>query len=932
MFYKTVLMKKVYIIVLILIVNISFAHDFTELYLKFIITPELDMNYVNEIATIYKIDGDTAYAVVDEPGFYAFKKLEHTFKVLPDPAFAQKAIVMATTVAEMSSWDRYPTHDVYTQMMRDFATNYPNICSLDTIGFSVDGREILAVKISDNVDVDEDEPEFFYTGQMHGDEIVAYIIFLRYADYLLSNYGTDATVTNLVDNIEIYINPLSNPDGSYAGGDNTISGAVRTNANNVDLNRNYPNPTHGDHPDGAVWQPETVMMMDYADDRNFVMSANSHSGIELVNYPWDTWTTVENAHADNDWWFMVSTIYADAVHAIEPSYLTDENNGVTQGKDWYAAYGSRQDYMNYFQNCREVTLELSSSKALSSDLLPEYWNYNKNALSEYMQETLYGVRGIVTDACTGNPIIAKVEIIAHDHDGSFVYSSLPIGNYHRPLLAGTYDFLFTAPNYDSLTVNNVTATDGATNVINVQLLNSVSSVDFAADNQTSCLGVINFSTNTAGFSSFHWEFGDGTTSVESNPTHVYYQEGIYTVKLIFEICGVESVLEKVDFINIDLNNAPIVSDTSTCNGAMSFILNATPSNGGDITWFDDLYSQIATGEQYTTPVLTTTTQYYVQEGNSVLSENVGKLDNTESGGYFNGDRYLIFDAYQDFTLKSVKVYADSYGVRNFAIKDDDGTLIHQSNIAVDAGEHRVDLNFNIPAGTDYQLKIESNNPDLYRNNDGVNFPYEIANVVSIKGTDVGLNYYYYFYDWEIEYASACVSNMASVNAIIDENPIASFSFDTNMNHVDFTNTSQNGTTYNWNFGDGNSSTELNPSYTYDDAGIYYVDLQVTNECGSETYTDTVVIVVLDNISDVYSDQISIFPNPAKSVIKIESLSLRIKSVYLFDFSGKLISTNSNVSDNITKLDISYLNEGIYFVKIISDDGLVIIKKFVKIDN
>jgi len=924
-------MKKIFVLLLITFASIVNAHDFTELYIKFIITPDLDMKYVNEIATIYKIDGDTAYAIVDEKGFYAFKKLEHKFKTLPDPSFATRALTMATTVSDMYSWNKYPTHEVYVQMMQNFATNYPNICRLDTLGFSVEGRPVLYVKISDNVDTDEDEPEFLYTGQMHGDELVTYIMFLRLADYILSNYNTDTNIANLVNNMEIYINPLSNPDGTYAGGNNTVSGAVRVNANNVDLNRNYPNPTHGNHPDGAAWQKETIMMMDFATNKDFVMSANSHSGAELVNYPWDTWSTSENAHPDNTWWFNVSTNYANSVHAVEPNYLTGMNNGVTQGKDWYEAYGSRQDYMNYYQNIREVTLELSSVKGLDAADLPAYWDYNKDAMLGYMKETLFGIRGIITDACTGNPIKAKVEIVEHDHDGSEVYSSLPIGNYHRPILTGIYDLTFSATNYETLTIANINANIDSITVVNVQLNPSATTVDFTADNQTSCSGIINFSTNITGFSNFYWNFGDGTTSTEQNPSHLYPTEGNYTVSLIFEMCGNIDSLVKTDFINIDLNTAPNVADVSTCDGASSFVLEATPANNGNIIWYNSSFDSLTTGNSYTTPVLSNTTSYYVQEIGSIITENVGKLDSSDGGGFFNNDRYLIFDAYQDFTLKSVLLYSNSYGVRNIAVKNNNGTLIHQGNYAIDIGEHRIDLNYFIPAGTDYQLKIESTNPDLYRSNNGVSFPYNINGVVSIKQSDAGMDYYYYFYDWEIEYASECVSNMEEVNVIIDENPVAHFNFDTNANHVQFINTGINATDYSWDFGDEQTSTEENPYYTYAEEGTYIVTLSVLNACGTDIFTDTVVIVSTDNIEKISDNSFYIYPNPATSFVEILSTKFSILKIELMDISGKQVDVLDNIYENKVNIDISELQNGIYFIKISTLKNRVIIKKFIKED-
>ncbi len=99
-------------------------------------------------------------------------------------------------------------------------------------------------------------------------------IALRLIDYLLNNYTSDAQVTEMVNNLDIYINPNANPDGTYAGGNGSVGGATRYNANGIDLNRNYPDPEDGDHPDGNAWQIETIHFMQFAEDYNFVLSSN----------------------------------------------------------------------------------------------------------------------------------------------------------------------------------------------------------------------------------------------------------------------------------------------------------------------------------------------------------------------------------------------------------------------------------------------------------------------------------------------------------------------------------------------------------------------------------------------------------------------------------------------------------------------------------
>jgi predicted deacylase len=163
------------------------------------------------------------------------------------------------------------------------------------------------------------EPRFMYTSTMHGDETTGFILSLRLIHYLLNNYGTVDAITYLLDNTEIWICPNENPDGTYRYDNSTLNGATRSNLNGFDLNRNYPNPVS--NPGNT--QPETQAMMNFVDTMNFTMSANMHGGIELVNFPFDSWTSTNpaNRHADHNWWYFVSREYADSAQYYSPSGL-----------------------------------------------------------------------------------------------------------------------------------------------------------------------------------------------------------------------------------------------------------------------------------------------------------------------------------------------------------------------------------------------------------------------------------------------------------------------------------------------------------------------------------------------------------------------------------------------------------------------------------
>ncbi len=371
--------KKFLLLVLIFIISLQILYaekskatsNAKEIYFRFNISEKSELNKLTKVVSIDYVKHNRVKAYATPQQLKKLKNLGYKVTILPPPGKLIKPR-MAKSLAELRDWDYYPTYDQYVQMMWDFEADYPELCEIENIGQSVEGRDILFVKISDNVDVQENEPEFMFTATMHGDELAGYVLMLRLIDYLLSNYESNPEVTNLVNNIEIWINPLANPDGTYHGGNNSVWEAQRFNANYVDLNRNFPDPEDGPHPDGNEWQPETIAMMDLAEEHTYVHSANFHGGAEVINYPWDTWN---NLPADDEWYIDISKAYADTVFANSTgSYFTGiSNTGYIRGYVWYSINGGRQDYMNYFQACREVTIELSNVKMLPENELQAHW-------------------------------------------------------------------------------------------------------------------------------------------------------------------------------------------------------------------------------------------------------------------------------------------------------------------------------------------------------------------------------------------------------------------------------------------------------------------------------------------------------------------------------------------------------------------------------
>lgn len=379
---------------------------------------------------------------------------------------------MAENLSEALTFTKYPTWEQYDSMMHYFASNYPDICRVDTFGYSKEGRLLLAVKISDHVQSREDEPAFLYTSTMHGDELVGYVLTLRLISFILESYGQNIEVDRLVDDLEIWINPLSNPDYTYYSGNSTVANSTRPYNDALNLNRNFPDPSSGDKNDTTGIIKENQAMMLFMMKHQFNLSANIHSGEEVVNYPWDF---TYNLHPDDDWYRFISREYADVARDVNPEYMNNFIDGITNGAKWYVIYGGRQDYVNYYLHGREVTLELSMTKKLPSEYLDSYWNYNKWSLLNYMAQARYGIHGNVRNSSTGSPVGAEIRVInhidstLHDDSTSWVISDPFSGNFYRYLKEGVYDLVVSAEEFFTDTIYEVEVRDYFKTEVNIEL-------------------------------------------------------------------------------------------------------------------------------------------------------------------------------------------------------------------------------------------------------------------------------------------------------------------------------------------------------------------------------------------------------------------------------------------------------------------------------
>jgi len=383
------------------------------------------------------------------------------------------------------------------EILQQVHNRCPYITRLYTLSEpSVNGIPLYVLEITDHPGKHETgEPEMKYIANMHGNEVLGRELLLHLADNLCSEYlAGNEDIRRLVNNTRIHLMPSMNPDGwktsTDAGGQDYLLG--RTNANNVDLNRDFPNLDriaysneqndleHNHHLLESVKfldhkiQPETESVMKFIMEYPFVISANMHGGDLVANYPYDESRSANptqySVSPDDTTFRHIALNYAgNHPEMSDPNRPGCENRknpfakqgGITNGAAWYSVAGGLQDFNYLSSNDFEITLELGCDKYPPASQLESEWNKNKKALIEFMWLAHMGVKGLVSDVETGKGIpnaLIQVKNITRVSKGSRMnvdinhdITSVHDGDYWRLLTPGEYEVTVSAPGYLSET-------------------------------------------------------------------------------------------------------------------------------------------------------------------------------------------------------------------------------------------------------------------------------------------------------------------------------------------------------------------------------------------------------------------------------------------------------------------------------------------------
>lgn len=322
---------------------------------------------------------------------------------------------------------------------------YPGITKLETLGFSYGNRVILVMKVTDNPLIEEAEPEIRLVGTHHGNEKISTEVTLSFLKYLTENYSSNTQVSDLVDNREIWIIPILNPDGHVANN--------RTNGAGVDINRDYGYMWSGEGSSPGPWsQPEPRAIQKHSQNNNISLEYEYHSAASYVNYVWDH---MPIDPPDSGYIIQISQEYADSTYGSSTTRLYKIN-----GYDWYYVRGSAQDAVFGIWGAIATTIE--TQYPTTQVKVDSICVANRRALMSMITRVGWGISGIVRDSITQTPLFAMIKFTNPKRWS--VYTDKQLGDFHKMTGPGDYTFMAQANGYLPKTFSVTVPTNGVVNV------------------------------------------------------------------------------------------------------------------------------------------------------------------------------------------------------------------------------------------------------------------------------------------------------------------------------------------------------------------------------------------------------------------------------------------------------------------------------------
>lgn len=413
----------------------------------------------------------------------------------------------------------------------------------------------------------------------------------------------------------------------------------------------------------------------------------------------------------------------------------------------------------------------------------------------------------------------------------------------------------------SVSITDGQVTNGSFSIQNIVVITPVA--NFSTTNQGG--GAIEFTDNSSNDpTSWIWDFGDGNTSTQQNPTHTYASAGTYTVCLTVS----NSVGSNTSCMTVPVSFAPVANFTSMDLG------------GGTINFTDNSINN------------PTSWVWDFGDGNTSTLQNPSHT--YTAAGTYTVCLTVTNNAGSNTICMTVTPVIVSAPVASFSFAGEEtGTVDFTDN--------------STNAPTSWAWDFGDTNTSTDQSPQHIYATFGTYNVCLTASNSAG-------------------SDMVCQDVTVTVAPVAAYTFITqNSGLVDFTDASNNNpTSWLWDFGDGNTSTDQNPQYTYAASGVYTVCLTVTNSAGSNTICETVNVVISSTEDPEEIVNVELFPNPVHKTLNIRLENNQIESLnfQLIDALGRRVKELKVQTNGSYNLDMKNLGMGMYYYIFMDQEGKI----------
>ncbi len=494
--------------------------------------------------------------------------------------------------------------------------------------------------------------------------------------------------------------------------------------------------------------------------------------------------------------------------------------------------------------------------------------------------------------------------------------------YNTP---GTYDVTLIA--FNSAGSDTVTLTNYIT-------VNPLPVPSFTTDINGLTVDFTNTSTEATGY---FWDFGDSNTSTDVNPSHTYADDGTYEVVLsAINDCDTVTSTQTVVIVTVPVA-AFSANVTSGCAPLTVEFINQSSANAVDYEWDFPGGDPASSTDENPTVVYNSAGTYTVTltvtnaaGSNSVTETNYIIVDTTPTAGYTSTSNGLTVDF--DNTSTNANSYSWDFGDGNTSTEenpthtyDDDGTYEVELTATNDCGSVTTTQTVVVVTVPTAGFSSNSNTGCApltvqFTNQSSVNatdYDWDFPGGDPTSSTDENPTVVYNdpgTYDVTLIVSNAAGSDTVTMTGFVVAGtvPDPGFTVSTNVFVATFTNTTSGATSYSWDFGDGNSSTDVNPVHEYGGDGTYTVVLTATNDCGTTTYTSEVVVTSLPQAGFTTAQTVGC----ASFTVEFEDQSSSNTTSWEWDFPGG--NPSSSTDQNPT---VVYDNVGTYTVTLTASNAL-----------